>query len=65
MKRKILLMLLLATFNNFAKEVDVKIRIGTQASFGIEGLDINVDKEKTFKMFLPRENIYGEEKVII
>ena len=62
MKRKMLLMLLLATFNNFAKEVDVKIRIGTQASFGIEGLDINVDKENTFKMFLPRENIYGEEK---
>ena len=62
MNKKYLIIALILASNSFALDIEVESRIGGSISTGIEGLDINVDKLKMYKMLKDRENIYSEDK---
>ncbi len=60
MKKYILISLLLA-FNSLAAEnISGKIGADFSLSYGIEGLDLNIDKERTIKMLMPRDALPNE-----
>ena len=62
MKKRIIFFSILISLLNYSKDIDFKIKLGTELSFGIEGIDIDLDKEKTIRLLLPREDKFKEAK---
>ena len=62
MKKRIIFFAILISLLNYSKDIEFKIKLGTELSFGIEGIDIDLDKEKTIRMLLPREDKFKEAK---
>lgn len=65
MKKRIIFFSILISLLNYSKDIDFKIKLGTELSFGIEGIDIDLDKEKTIRLLLPREDKFKEAKTDI
>ena len=62
MKKRIIFFTILISLLNYSKDIEFKIKLGTELSFGIEGIDIDLDKEKTIRLLLPREDKFKEAK---
>lgn len=62
MKKYITIMAIILTSVGFAnEEYEGKVKFGFSASYGIEGLDFNINQGHIIKTLLPRKNIYDEE----
>lgn len=62
MKKYITIMAIILTSVGFAnEEYEGKVKFGFSASYGIEGLDFNINQGHIIKTLLPRKNIYNEE----
>lgn len=62
MKKYITIMAIILTSIGFAnEEYEGKVKFGFSASYGIEGLDFNINQGHIIKTLLPRKNIYNEE----